>query len=313
MESNNEWLPAIVAIAIGLCFAVGIILKLERRRREGEELYSLVDLEERYNHAIALLRDLELYKDRLEPDSYEVQRARLELEAAAAMRSRDKKLAEEDSARNQASGGGGQSSKEETTSEVVGFMGRYPQLQGFVWGLGLAVVVGGLYASVQKESRPRPPSQGARPMAGPASGEANSKMAELLDTLQKDPTNVEAMVELARLLLRAQMLNEASLVTERALQFEPENLGALTYAAVIKSGRGDGEGGFLGLEDVLGKDPTFHQAWFFKGMLSMQAGNTEQMKESFGKFIEFAPDSPRKERIKKMLAGGGIQMPPMNR
>ena len=312
MESYNEWLPAIVAIAIGLCLAVGIILNLERRRRQGEELYSLVDLEERYNHAIALLRDLELYQERLEPGSYEEQRARLELEAAAAMRSRDKKLAEEDSARNQA-GGGGQSSKEETTSETVGFMASHPQLQGFVWGLGVAVVVGGLYASVQKESRPRPPAQRARPMAGPASGEANSKMAELLDTLQKEPTNVGAMVELARLLLRAQMLNEASLVTERALQFEPENLEALTYAAVIKSGRGDGEGGFKGLEDVLVKDPTFHQAWFFKGMLSMQGGKTEQMKESFGKFIEFAPDSPRKERIKKMLAGGGMQMPPMNR
>ena len=41
----------------------------------------------------------------------------------------------------------------------------------------------------------------------------------------------------------------------------------------------------------------------------MQSGKAERMQESFERYVDVAPDGPKKERIKRMLAGGGIQMP----
>ncbi len=316
MEFFGQWLPAVIAGGLGLVGGGVLSVGLWRKERGVDEGLSLVDLDERCQHAIALLRDLELYHKRMTPESYQEQRERLEGDAAEALRLREQRTKEMRSMKSNVKPG--QPSGDEA-SAVVGFMARHPQLKGFVWGVGLAGLVGGLYLSVQQESRVRPPMQqapmaprGAGPMAG-GGGAESGRMSELLTVLQEDPTNIEAMVELAHLLLRAQMLKEAQLVTERTLQLQPDHLEALTHAAVIKSGTGDAQGGFDGLDAVLQKDPTFHEAWFFRGMLSMQAGKSEQMKESFEGYLKHAPEGAKKERIKKMMAGGGIQMPPMGR
>jgi tetratricopeptide (TPR) repeat protein len=164
---------------------------------------------------------------------------------------------------------------------------------------------------IQMPSTPGSSGQAApqRRMA-PALGAGGGKRSdELKGIIAKDPNNVAALVELGHLHLRVQDIQAAKIVTEQALALDPDNLEALTHAAVVKSGMGDSEGAFAGLDAVVTKDSTFHEAWFFRGMLSMQAGKSEQMKESFEAYIKHAPESPRKERIKKMLAGGGIQMP----
>ncbi len=318
MGELTEWFPAIIAGGLGILggFIATFGLARKASKEEGMAL-SLVDLEERYNHAVALLKDLELYKTRMDPASYEEQRSRLETEAVDAMRERDHKAKELQTPKAQK-----QDSPKEAVSEeasaVIGFFQRRPEFKGFLWGLGLAVVGGGLYFSVQQESKPRQPmgepaaaapSAATRPAPSAESQAAQSRMGELLEILQNEPSNIDAMVELGGLLLRAQLLKEAKLVTDRTLQLAPDNLAALTHQAVLKSAEGQNDAAFDGLDYVLGKDPTFYKAWFFKGMLSMQANKSEQMKESFKAYIKHAPDSPRKERIKTMLAGGGIQMP----
>lgn len=316
MEELNEWIPAIVAGGLGLLGGVLATFGISRKQtKEDAMALSLVDLEERYNHAVALLKDLELYRTRMEPTSYAEQRERLEKEAVLAMKDRDRK--EKQLKTSKSSQRAVQSTElDESDSALIRFFRRRPELKGFVWGLGLACVGGGLYLSAADEAKPRENGMQAAPMqAAPEQSaqakEAQARMGELLEILQKEPTNIDAMVELGRLLLRAQLINEAKMVTERTLQLVPDNLDALTHQAVITSAEGKMDAAFDGLDYVLDKDPKFYRAWFFKGMLSMQAGKSEQMKTSFETYIKYAPDSPRKERIKQMLAGGGIQMPGM--
>ncbi len=316
MDDINQWIPAIVASGIGLFGAIVATLGLSKRGgREDRLSLSLVDLEERYNHAVALLKDLELYRGRMEPLSYDEQRARLEQEAVSAMRAWERKEKELRSGRDVKKTTADPVDKDDA-SFVIRFFRRHPELKGFVWGIGLACVGGGLYLSVQDEAKPRDNGQNNAPMAArpeqsAQAKEAQGRMGELLEILQKEPKNIEAMVELGRLLLRAQLINEARLVTERTLQLAPDHLEALTHQAVIKSAQGQNEAAFDGLNYVLERDPKFHQAWFFKGMLLMQTGKSDEMRASFEAYIKYAPPSPRRDRIKQMLAGQGMQMPNM--
>ena len=41
----------------------------------------------------------------------------------------------------------------------------------------------------------------------------------------------------------------------------------------------------------------------------MQSGDNAGMKSSFEQYVALAPDGPKKDRIKRMLGGGAMQMP----
>ena len=137
----------------------------------------------------------------------------------------------------------------------------------------------------------------------------NPELRQLLEKLKEDPEDVPSMVRLGKILLFQQMHKEAALVTERALQVAPQDLGVLVNHAMVKAAQGDKPGAIATLDGVLERDQANYDAWFFKGMLSMQSGDTEGMRASFEKYVAHAPESPRRERIKKMLDGGGMQMP----
>ena len=93
MGDINEWLPVIAAGGLGLVLAFFASFRLAKKSSDDDfHSASLADLEERYNHAVALLKDLELYQARMDSESYEEQRGRLEQEAVAAMRARDRKV-----------------------------------------------------------------------------------------------------------------------------------------------------------------------------------------------------------------------------
>ena len=49
----------------------------------------------------------------------------------------------------------------------------------------------------------------------------------------------------------------------------------------------------------------FAEAWFFRGMLALQHGDQEIMKESFRHFLKIAPPSAQRDRIEAMLRSQG--------
>ena len=68
-------------------------------------------------------------------------------------------------------------------------------------------------------------------------------------------------------------------------------------------------GAFTALDSVIDTHPKYADAWFFRGMLGMQSSKSNVMRESFEKYVEYAPDGPKKERIRGMLRGEGMKMP----
>jgi len=274
-------------------------LKLE----ESTSITPLVDLDERVEHLIALLKDLEQQQNRLEPEFYQSEKTRLESEAAEALAQRQS-VAEEVSRKGTQQG----TTKEEAAqSPSMGFLEKRPGLRGFLWG-GLAVgTAAGLFISVQNESGLRPEGGsmtgnspvGEAPQA--AAKPASSEIEELIGQLRQNPNDLPAMVRLSRVLLARQMFGEAEVIVKRALAVDPKNLGALTSQAMITASRGDVDGAKNALISVLQADKRYADAWFFRGMLAMQAGQNDEMKAFMTEYVRYAEPSPRRERFVSML------------
>ena len=300
---DSMLMPFGVAIAgaiLGLLIAWRF-LKLE----ESASLTPLVDLDERVEHLIALLKDLEQQRTRLEPEFYQAEKERLEKEAAATLAQREEIA---DRVTQSPTRKTGTANTKEAQSKPMGFLESRPGLRGFLWGALAVGTVAGLYMSVQNESSLRaeggsmtgnsPTTTPPPPQAKPAGG---GEIESLIGQLRTDPTNLKAMVRLSRVLLTRQMFSEAEVVVQRALAIDSENLGALTSQAMIIASRGDIDGAKGALVSVLKKNKSYADAWFFRGMLAMQAGDNEQMRAFMTEFVRYAEPSPRRERFVSML------------
>ena len=83
---DSMLMPFGVAIAGAI---LGLLIAWRFRNLRSASLTPLVDLDERVEHLIALLKDLEQQRTRLEPDFYQAEKERLEQEAAATLAQRE--------------------------------------------------------------------------------------------------------------------------------------------------------------------------------------------------------------------------------
>jgi tetratricopeptide (TPR) repeat protein len=319
MTPEPSWIPGFVALALGIVSGGWLITALAGRREEqGMSDTPAVDLEESAAHAIALLRDLEEQRHRLEPAAYASEKERLERVAADALRQRDQQLAK-------------LKARAKAQPAAVTTAGIPPQLKGFLWGGGTVAGVGLMLLLVNNYSVPRAEGQsmtgnstiegGAPPMMGGGGGggapglgparnfEPDDEMRALAERLKTNENDVDALVRLGHKLLQAQALQEAMLVTEKALSVAPENEEAKVHRAVLRNAIGDPDGALRDLDALLGKTPGLAEAWFFRGMIGMSNNRPELAQESWTKFVAVAPDGPQKERIRGFLEGKGLQMP----
>ncbi len=304
--SDVSAIPGVIALIAGTVSAIVIASRLSKSEEDSETDTPVLDLEEEVGHAVLMLKDLEHHKGRIDPESYSSQKEKLEKEAAQALRERDAKLEEKKKKKERI--------KMVRNKKTEGFFQSRPQLKGFLWGTLLMGIGFGLYVSVSTQAVPRVPGggmTGAQPEqpAQAVAGGQNTEVQSLLDKLKANPKDVDSMARLGRILLFQQLHTEAKMVTERALQIEPDHIGAQINQAMVTAGQGDAAGALTQLNAVLKRDPQSYDAWFFKGMLSMQSGDNEGMKNSFEQFVALAPDGPKKDRIKRMLGGGAMQMP----
>lgn len=299
---NSMLMPFGVALGgalLGLLIAWRF-LKLE----ESASITPLVDLDERVEHLIALLKDLEQQRGRLEPAFYEAEKSRLETEAAQALAQRQEVAEEVSQSVSKISA----TKRDSNQSPSMGFLQNRPGLRGFLWGALAVGTASGLFISVQNESglRPEGGSMTGNSPVGEATPPANqapatSEIERLIGQLRENPSDLQAMIRLSRVLLARQMFGEAEVVIKRALALDPQNLGALTSQAMIIASQGDVDGAKNALTSVLKQDKRYADAWFFRGMLAMQAGQNDEMKAFMTEFVRYAEPSPRRERFVSML------------
>ena len=94
-------------------------------------------------------------------------------------------------------------------------------------------------------AQPSPP-----PAAQAASGQS-TEVQGLLDKLKENPKDVDSMARLGRILLFQQLHTEAKMVTERALQIQPDHIPTQINQAMVTAGQGDASSAFTQLEAIL--------------------------------------------------------------
>jgi cytochrome c-type biogenesis protein CcmH/NrfG len=328
MQTLNAMLPGLVVLILGLVGGGWVAMAL-RRRAPVEPMRDVIDdAEERVSRLMAHLRELSLHQGRTDGETYAKDQADLEVQAAQAMRARDELLAKKTGAPSKAAPA---AVEPESTSPMVRWLHARPALRGALWASGVFLVGGSLFYFVQRDQHP-----GGRTMGGASGGEqamgeqmpggasageaaqqrvqmppfitaempSQNEVQGLIARLQQNPQDMAATVRLGHVLIAGRMFEEAKIMTDRALQFDPGNKEALAHAAALRSVQ-DPDGGLALLDALVKQNPSLADAWLFRGMIAMRAGNTAVMQESFKKYVAVAPEGPEREHVRSMLSGSG--------
>lgn len=328
----SSWIGASVATGIGV--VAGIIGSWWALRRDRQRHAFTIpnnsptsdDIASRLEQQLAQLRELDAARDKLDPASYATERATLvqhaanSMRIAEALRTTQNALAPTPHGHYQATMTPRQSNADDdhgNATPAIGFLRARPQLRGALWGGGIVGAAMFLYFTVQDAQHPRA-SSNAMPMPQAAADTGNGSNAttaghpqeaesesitQLTQWLTDHPEDTDALAKLSHKLLRAMMLNEAGIVNERLLKLNPNHPEGKIHAAVLRASQGNGEqaDALRDLTALVTADPTLHEAWFFRGMLSMQAGDMATMKESFEGYLKHAPPGPQRDRVRNML------------
>ncbi|MEL6338472.1 MAG: hypothetical protein AAFP04_03335 [Myxococcota bacterium] len=302
------WLTGFVALVVGAVAGAIAIARLRRLGSMGADLeMQLNDIDEQLEHMVAQLRDLDQQQDRIAESFFTEEKRHYEGKAADLMRERDVvlgKLERVSGAAETIDAPAPRKLKESAASvtPAVSFFASRPRLVGALWGGGVILVLGGLFLSVSAEQAPRA-------AGGSLTGNSQSEGApapsgdvqKLLDALEKNPNDRTAMNALTRRLLFSQQFAEAQQLNARVLKIDPTDVEGRTYAAVLMSASGKQQGAAEALDAITSEHPDFADAWFFRGMVAMQSGDSGKTQEVWARFVEVAPPSPRRNRIEQML------------
>jgi len=301
--TQTQWLPGVIALAIGLASGLALLFFRKGSGRPAAAADDrLADLERRAQLILDQLKELDADRHHLEADQFEAEKARLEQEAAAALRARDEygrgAAARQDAAKPVAP---------EAPPARQGWLARHPQLKGALWGGGVvlfAVILGLLLSQDQK---PRQDGMGATGKIPPTAGAPEEKqedpvLNEAMANYQAHPDNVEAMSRLSHELINRQDFQEAARLTERSLGLDPFHLESRIHRAVLAAIEGEREKGQKTLQHLANDYPDAHEARLYLGLLALQAGEERAALEILERYSAEAPPSQQPPRLADAIA-----------
>jgi tetratricopeptide (TPR) repeat protein len=304
MTPQTNWVPGIIALAVSLLCGLGYLL-LQRRKGgmpstpEPQRDGALDDLERRAQSLIEQLKELVADKHNLSPERFEAEKARLEREAAAALRARDeyrqKKKPGKDGGSTAPAPG-----QAAPAPAPTGFGARNPQLVGAMWGAGIVLFFGTLGYLLVSNQRTREEGMEASGRVPPNSSmqgqqqqqmppQEDAQLAEAKERLAKDPTDLEASGFVGHELIRNRQLDEAEKVTKRALALDPFHIESRVHLGVLNAIRGDVTNAEKELQELADLWPGAQEALLFLGFIHLQTGDRAKALEYFERFSVEVP------------------------
>lgn len=263
-----NWLPAIAVLVAGLIG--GLIVVFISRGRRGQlareaELESREDLEQQRDLLIERLREMRESSDTRA-------RERLELETAGVLR----KIEEHDR----------ETSRQKQAAAQTAAPPRSAQrtsLVGFVWGVGVAVVIGSIVLFVSNSATERDEGgmltggigTGAAPQQAPQQ-QVPPEISALEQWVAENPDDFDARLELARVYIMQQEMMKVWDQTSYVLERVPDHPRAKGYQAVVRLAMGQTAMAFQMLEEALEADPTLLDARIHLALAYLQMGRPQE-------------------------------------
>jgi len=286
----TNWTPGLLVLAVGFIAAVLFLLTRKGGAPAPTESKdgALEDLERRYQSLIEQLKELAADKHALEPERYESERKRLELEAASALRAKDTHLKK----RGATPEAGGEWRESPAPAPTGGLS---PQVKGAMWGGGIVLFFAILSYTLVSEQLPRGEDAAATGRVPPGMS-ANAQqpqqdpdLEQAMERLRNNPSDLDAAALLSHELIRRQMYEEADRVTQRALALDPFSVELRVHLGVLKAVRGDEAGSERDLMMLVDTYPDAQEALLFLGAIAMRQGDKAK---ALGMFERFAVEVP---------------------
>jgi predicted Zn-dependent protease len=138
----------------------------------------------------------------------------------------------------------------------------------------------------------------------------DTKLEALAARVQANPTDGDAVADLAVHLIRQQAFDDARPLVARAVMIDPYIPKARVGRAVLRAFDGDPNGATTELERLAARYPEAYDGLLFAGMLSLDMNDTRRALKNFDAFVATAPqgDQPPMVRmvaqqIRQELAG----------
>jgi tetratricopeptide (TPR) repeat protein len=323
--NETQWLPALFVLAVGFALA-GIYLLLGRRggaaRPDAPAASAPVapagapgaalaegqlERERRAQTLLDELRALKQSRHQLAPEEYQAQVARLEREAAAALRARDEGRSAGLAAASPGAASPGASSPGAPlaagapgAAPGLAFFDRHPQLKGAVWGGGVVLFFVALGLVLGQESKPRdeggaltgrtPPSS-LPPGAGPEAGKPppSPEYAQAMQRLESNPGDLEAAALVTHELIQRGDLEEAQRRVDRGLAVDPFHTELRVHREVLRALRQEMDAARAELQRLVELYPDAQEALLFLAGMEMQARNPPAALAHLERFLVSVP------------------------
>ncbi|TSC24559.1 tetratricopeptide repeat protein [Corallococcus sp. Z5C101001] len=304
----TNWLPGIIVLSVAFVLAAAWLLYMRFKTASAPEATTKADgtaddLAQRAQSLIEQLRTLEAEKHHFTAEHYTAEKARLEKEAAAALRAKDEHL------KRQAAG---ERTPARNVPAPTGWASRNPQLVGAMWGAGVVVFFGGLGYLLVSEQKPREEGQmgtGVMPPGMMAQQQQedmpppNDEMEQARQRLESNPGDVEAAAMLSHELIRQQQFAEAMKVTQKGLAVDPFNVELRVHRGVLRAAsQGDLQGAEQELVELVDTWPDAQEALIFLGSLALRRGDKAGALVHFERFTVEVPKNMQPPQLAPAIA-----------
>lgn len=131
---------------------------------------------------------------------------------------------------------------------------------------------------------------------------ADAKAAPVLAKLKQDPNDADALNQLGILYRATHQFKEAEGYYEKSLQLNPKNVDARVDLASCLYYAGDADGAIVQLNRALTYDPKHPGALMNLGVIEIQAKkDVPAAIAAWQKLLELNPDFPQKDAVQKMI------------
>ena len=146
------------------------------------------------------------------------------------------------------------------------------------------------------------PSELSRDPAMEAGAAFMARVTEYKDRLEKNPSDVEAMVFLGNANYDITRFEKASEYYQQVLELDPTNIHVRTDLATSYFNLGNTKNALAEIRKVLGLSPAHETALFNLGVILLQAeGDKAGAIEAWERLIREHPDSPRAQTIRQQI------------
>jgi hypothetical protein len=289
-QHATNWVPGLMVLGAGIAVALAYLFGSKGLKTDDPTPETLDDFDARYQSLLGQLREHVANKHLLPPEEFAKERTRLELAAAEVLRSRDGKKHEDTKK---------QARQEKLQTAPATFAAKNPGLMGALVGGAVVAFFAILGWQLTQASTVREEGMQATGMVPPGGGggpmqqqpKADPKLEAMANRVQSNPSDVDAVADLAIYLIRRQAFEEARPLVDRATFLDPFHPKGRVGRAVVRALEGDLRGSITDLEALASRYPEAYDARMFAGMLSMEDNDQRRALMNLELYVALAPPS----------------------